>query len=340
MLTVKKLRRKPKHFHNFTGLTPEQFDQLLLALEPLYEQAQEERLENPNRLRSRGAGRKFELELPERLLMSLMYFRLYATQTLLGYLFGLDTSNVSREVNGRMLGVLPEVLPVPAQDEPLSDLAALAASSSSSSSSSSSGGGGGGGGKRKRGKKIGTLEELFEKHPEFKEIFIDGTEQELPKPKDKGRRKELYSGKRKRHTAKMQVLSTRNKLVLHLSRYVPGRVSDLLLLRATGVMRRMPKEEGAVVRVDKGYEGLEEEYPQVKVEKPRKARRGHPLTALEKIYNRVMSTLRMPVEHVIGHLKKYRLLAGIYRGKLERYDESALVVAGLHNYKELGKLSW
>ena len=334
MLTVKKLRRKPKHFHNFTGLTPEQFDQLLLALEPLYEQAQEERLENPNRLRSRGAGRKFELELPERLLMSLMYFRLYATQTLLGYLFGLDTSNVSREVNGRMLGVLPEVLPVPAQDEPLSDLAALAASSSSS------GGGGGGGGKRKRGKKIGTLEELFEKHPEFKEIFIDGTEQELPKPKDKGRRKELYSGKRKRHTAKMQVLSTRNKLVLHLSRYVPGRVSDLLLLRATGVMRRMPKEEGAVVRVDKGYEGLEEEYPQVKVEKPRKARRGHPLTALEKIYNRVMSTLRMPVEHVIGHLKKYRLLAGIYRGKLERYDESALVVAGLHNYKELGKLSW
>jgi hypothetical protein len=334
MLTVKKLRRKPKHFHNFTGLTPEQFDQLFLALEPLYEEAQEERLENPNRLRSRGAGRKFELELPERLLMSLMYFRLYATQTLLGYLFGLDTSNVSREVNGRMLGVLSEVLPVPAQDEPLSDLAALAASSSSSSSSS------GGGGKRKRGKKIGTLEELFEKHPEFKEIFIDGTEQELPKPKHKGRRKELYSGKRKRHTAKMQVLSTRNKLVLHLSRYVPGRVSDLLLLRATGVMRRMSKEEGAVVRVDKGYEGLEQEYPEVKVEKPRKARRGHPLTALEKIYNRAMSTLRMPVEHVIGHLKKYRLLAEIYRGRVERYDESALVIAGLHNYRELGKLGW
>jgi hypothetical protein len=91
----------------------------------------------------------------------------------------------------------------------------------------------------------------------------------------------------------MQVLSTRNKLVLHLSRYVPGRVSDLLLLlRATGVMRRMSKEEeGAVVRVDKGYEGLEQEYPEVKVEKPRKARRGHPLTALEKIYNRAMSTL-------------------------------------------------
>ena len=83
MLTVKKLRRKPKHFHNFTGLTPQQFDELLAALEPLYERAEQQRLENPNRLRARGAGRKFNLKLPERLLMSLMYFRLYMmTQTL------------------------------------------------------------------------------------------------------------------------------------------------------------------------------------------------------------------------------------------------------------------
>jgi hypothetical protein len=204
----------------------------------------------------------------------------------------------------------------------------------------SSGGGGGGGGERKRKrKKIGTLQELLEKHPEFKEIFIDGTEQELPKPKDKERRKELYSGKRKRHTAKMQVVSTRRRLILHLCRHLPGRVSDhLLLLRATGVMRKMP--EGVVVRVDKGYEGLEEEYPEVRVQKPKKARRGHPLTVLEKILNGAMSTLRIPVEHASGHLKKFRLLAGIYRGNPERYDESALVIAGLHNYKELGRLSW
>ena len=126
---------------------------------------------------------------------------------------------------------------------------------------------------------------------------------------------------------------------MHLCRHVPGRASDLLLLRATGVMRRIPKE-GVVVRVDKGYEGIEEEYPEVRVQKPKKARRGHPLTVLEKIYNIAMSTIRMQVEHAIGQLKKFRLLAEIYRGREERYDESALVIAGLHNYKELGKLSW
>ncbi len=112
---------------------------------------------------------------------------------------------------------------------------------------------------------------MLEKHPEFKEVLIDATEQELSKPKDKGRRKDFYSGKRKRHTAKMQVLSTKNKLILHLCGHVAGRVSDLVLLRATGVMRRIPREEeGVVVRVDRGYEGLEEEYPEVRIEKPKK----------------------------------------------------------------------
>lgn len=274
MLSVEKLRRKPKHFHNFTGLTPQQFDQLLVAIEPLYEKAQAERLSNPNRLRPIGAGRKFKLDLPERLLMSLMYLRLYLTQTLLGYLFDLDTSNVSREVQGRMLEVLSEVLPVPAREEPL-DLALAVGGDRSSGRSAGS--------KSKR--RIATLEELLEKHPEFEEIFVDGTEQELPKPKDKARRKDLYSGKRKRHTAKVQVVSMK-RLVLHLCRHVPGRVSEHLLLRATGVMRQVP--EGFLVRVDRGYEGLEEEYPEVKLKKSLKARRGHPLTVLEKILNRTM----------------------------------------------------
>lgn len=54
MITVDKLRRKPKHFHNFTGLSPWRFDELLLDLEPLYEQAEKERLENPECRRSYG----------------------------------------------------------------------------------------------------------------------------------------------------------------------------------------------------------------------------------------------------------------------------------------------
>jgi hypothetical protein len=84
MLTVKKLRRKPKHFHQLHRSHPTAIRRVALGRRTaLRTQAEHERLENSNRLRARGAGRNFNLQLPERLLMSLMYFRLYITQALL-----------------------------------------------------------------------------------------------------------------------------------------------------------------------------------------------------------------------------------------------------------------
>lgn len=40
--------------------------------------------------------------------------------------------------------------------------------------------------------------------PELKAI-IDATEQEIPRPKDRKKRKTHYSGKKKRHTVKKQL---------------------------------------------------------------------------------------------------------------------------------------
>ena len=116
MFTVAKLRKKPRHFQSFTGLTPAQFQELLDALRPAYEQAQRERLAREDRQRAVGAGRKYTLALPERLLMGLVYWRLYVTQGLLSYLFGLDEANVSREISGRLRPLLLDVLPTPMRD--------------------------------------------------------------------------------------------------------------------------------------------------------------------------------------------------------------------------------
>lgn len=117
MLTVKKLRRKPKHFRSFTGLHTEELEQLLAALAPVYEQLDTARKNQRERQRNLGAGPGFTLALPERLLMTLVYFRLYATQAFLSCLFRLDDSNVSREINPRMLPALMQVLPMPAREE-------------------------------------------------------------------------------------------------------------------------------------------------------------------------------------------------------------------------------
>jgi hypothetical protein len=316
MLTVARLRKQPRHFKSFTGMSPAQFDTLLCTLTPLYETRERARKSRPTRRRAIGGGHPFTLELPERLLMTLMYLRLYTTESLLSYLFDLHESSVNRERNQRMLPVLLEVLPVPMREE----LGLVRGGATDPAAR----------------KKIGTLEELLERYPEIRDVLIDATEQPTQRPQDKQAQKEHYSGKKKRHTLKTQVTTT-DKLVLHASAHVPGSVHDLVLLRFTGVLHQV---KGRRARLDKGYEGVEAEYPQVRIEKPIKARRNHPLTPFGKAYNRMQSRLRIVVEHVLARLEQYRILAGLYRGRRAHYDDCFGVVAGLHNFRVLGRLAW
>lgn len=68
MLTVARLRKQPRHFASFTGLSVEHFDTLLAALTPLYTAQERARQSRPTRQRAVGGGHPFTLELPERLL--------------------------------------------------------------------------------------------------------------------------------------------------------------------------------------------------------------------------------------------------------------------------------
>ncbi len=99
MLSYTKLAKKPSHFRSFTGLDVSEFDSLYKRIEPEYEQAEMERLSRPDRKRKIGGGGKFSLPLKDRLLMLLVYYRLYVTYALAGYLFNLDQSNICRDVH-------------------------------------------------------------------------------------------------------------------------------------------------------------------------------------------------------------------------------------------------
>src|SRR5919107_4879560 len=99
MSHTERLRRSPNAFRQLTGITPIVFDQLLADLTPRYEQADARRKERPGRLRRPGAGRKHALDLADRLLMLLIYYRTYTTHAFLGFLFGVDDSAVGRNIN-------------------------------------------------------------------------------------------------------------------------------------------------------------------------------------------------------------------------------------------------
>ena len=61
LITVAKLRRPPRHFQAFTGLTVLEFDHLLAPLAPAYETALHQARQRAERQRNPGAGRRFRI---------------------------------------------------------------------------------------------------------------------------------------------------------------------------------------------------------------------------------------------------------------------------------------
>jgi hypothetical protein len=112
MLNYDKLSRQPSIFTSFTDLKVPEFDALYTKIDEKYPKYEERRLQRPNRKRKVGAGHPFSLDLRNRLLMLLIYHRLYVTSTLLGFLFDLGQSNVLKNI--RILEPLVrETLPLP-----------------------------------------------------------------------------------------------------------------------------------------------------------------------------------------------------------------------------------
>src|SRR5512135_3262110 len=59
-----------------------------------------------------GAGRHFKLHKKNRFLMLLVYYRLYVTYTLAGFLFDIDQSNVCRDIQ-KIEGLIRKCVPIP-----------------------------------------------------------------------------------------------------------------------------------------------------------------------------------------------------------------------------------
>lgn len=114
MLTYKKLSKKPKSFLSFTGVTLQQFDVILADVKKKHQFTEKTRLSNRERQRNIGAGRRFDLNIADRLMMLLVYYRLYLTCELIGHLFGLDQSNVNRNIR-YLEPALKQSIPIPSK---------------------------------------------------------------------------------------------------------------------------------------------------------------------------------------------------------------------------------
>lgn len=98
-----------------------------------------------------------------------------------------------------------------------------------------------------------------------------------------------------------------------------------------------PPEEGwfkqKCVRLDLGYLGFDKVYECLQAVLPEKRKKGRHLSDESKAENKRKSQERIFVEHSIGGIKRYRVLADRLRTKkTELYNDFLEVCAGLWNF--------
>lgn len=169
---------------------------------------------------------------------------------------------------------------------------------------------------------------------EVKELFFDATERPTRRPKRRQRR--CYSGKKRRHTLKNQVVVVRKRKrpgrrkpgqphkrrlrVAAVSPTAPGKVHDKRLYDRAGV--RAPA--GVPAPGDTGYQGTG-------LRTPAKRKAGGRLTRRQRRGNARISRRRIAVEHAIGKMKTWRIASERYRNPVRRHTLILKNVAGLHN---------
>jgi hypothetical protein len=120
-----------------------------------------------------AGGRYFELDVRNRFLMLLVYYRLYITYALSSFLFYLDQNIVCRYIQ-KIEGLIRQCVPVPQKIYKIT-------------------------------KRLKTPEEVEEYFPGFI-AFIDCTEQQIQsRPEDKRRRKIYYSSGKKKNILRSRI---------------------------------------------------------------------------------------------------------------------------------------
>jgi hypothetical protein len=156
----------------------------------------------------------------------------------------------------------------------------------------------------------------------------DGTERPIQRPKDNDKQKKYYSGKKKEHTVKNNIIANAECAVIFLSDTVEGKKHDKTLADASNYA--LP--EGSVLLQDTGFQGFNPEG--IHVLQPQKKPKGKELTQEEKDTNYEISKTRVRVEHVISGIKRLRIVKDKCRNWLKDFKDKIMEIAcGLHNFR-------
>jgi len=278
---------------NLFGFSGAILANMMIRVLPILEAEREKKLKSrADRKRKyiKDDGRKRKVYAREKFLMTLVYLRQNVTHTVLGQMFGVsaDTSE----------NVFHEVLPLLQREFPAKKWEAAQ--------------------KWRKGEEQWSPEEVDY-------LLIDSFETPIGRSSDHQKQRQEYSGKKKMHTLKSQLITDQDGEILDIFAGFRGPQSDIEIYRDT----KLPKEiREKPKRGDKAYLGED-------IETPQKKPKGGELTEKEKAENRELSSKRIKVEHSIRRVKGFKVLRQDYRLENWMFPKIAETVVGLIHFSRI-----
>ena len=299
MFNINYIIKKKDLFPTVLGMSYYHFEKLLPKFSQALRIKQYSRIPDDKRKRKSGGGRKSNLgDDTGKLFFILFYYRHYPTLRFAQALFSLEDSHIHYWIHF-LTSVLWEALGYQL-DLPKA--------------------------------KVSSLAGLYSTCPDLKEFIVDGTEREIERPKDKTKQKDYYSGKKKEHTVKNQIIiNPKKKRILYVSKTITGRIHDKKALIDDGILTMAPLKSKGMA--DLGYQGVNEDCPWLKVIIPIKRRPKQELTESDEATNKSISSIRVRVEHVIGRLKINKILCYSFRSNIDFADKVFKNICCLYNFK-------
>ena len=296
-MDIERVFRKPKLLRALTSLDPQEFTRLAVGLEGLLAAERGERThDGRTRQRAFGCGGATS-KLPTaraKLFFLLFYFKCYPLQEVMGVLFSMSQPQACEWIK-RLTPLVGTVLG--------RELLLPA-------------------------RRPADLNRLLTEFPELRLLIMDGAERPIRRPKNKQSRKDDYSGKKKAHRKKNLLVSSHERRVVYLGPTSPGSVHDKKLADESGL--RFPLD--ALVLKDTGFQGYEP--PDTPTLQPTKKPRGRELYPWQTTINKLVSKVRVGVEHAIGGVKRCRIVADTFRNLRSGFVDQAMELAsGLHNLR-------
>ncbi|MDP1994185.1 MAG: IS5 family transposase [Ignavibacteria bacterium] len=166
---------------------------------------------------------------------------------------------------------------------------------------------------------------LLKSDVEYEVVLIDATETAIERPKKK--QKHFYSGKKKRHTLKTQIIVDKKKKLVICTNFTNGKRHDFRLFKESGV--HIHPEIRSLT--DTGYQGIHKLHQNSAL--PKKKTKKNPLTKEDKKKNRELSSERVLNENVIGMIKRFKIVADRYRNRRRRFGLRFNLIAGIYNFE-------